>query len=201
MHARLLSECRDSASATTISPWRAEITGQALLAATHSGALANLDPEVTRAVISIAMRAYQQPGTMLPTKSGLKEQVVTVRNALKADAASAEPEAIEKFLILFARRRGLDVPCSEALAMDAAVMSQWPADLMAKAARSVWERFAEMRVPNPPDFRAFIEADLAERVLHDAALHTLEKRLETVERTGRQLPQDRADGGGTADFI
>ena len=36
-----------------------------------------------------------------------------------------------------------------ALDLDAATMAQWPQDLFAKAARLVWERSADRRVPNP----------------------------------------------------
>jgi hypothetical protein len=70
-------------------------------------------------------------------------------------------------------------------------MGTWPADLFAKAARLLWEQFAEMRLPNPPDFRAFIAADLAERQQQLAALHTLERRLLTLAANdGQQVPAD-----------
>jgi hypothetical protein len=85
--------------------------------------------------------------------------------------------------------------------MDAVVMSQWPADLFRKAARQVWECFAEPRVPSPPDFRRYIEEDLAERRTELAALHTLELRLATLARTGEQIPRDSFDGGGKAEFV
>jgi hypothetical protein len=52
-------------------------------------------------------------------------------------------------------------------------------------------RFAELRVPNPPDFLAFIADDLAERRQEIAALHTLQKRLDTIARSdGQQIPAD-----------
>jgi hypothetical protein len=64
-------------------------------------------------------------------------------------------------------------------------------NLFAKAARLVWERFADMRVPNPPDFLAFIADDLAARREDIAALHTLQARLRTIaRRDGEQIPAD-----------
>jgi hypothetical protein len=103
--------------------------------------------------------------------------------------------------MLFAERRNLPVPSSLALDLDTATMAQWPQDLFAKAARSVRERFAELRVPNPPDFLAFIADDLAERPQEIAALHALQKRLDTIARSdGQQIPADSfvSLGRGTA---
>jgi hypothetical protein len=62
-------------------------------------------------------------------------------------------------------------------------------------------RFAELRVPNPPDFLAFIADDLAERRQEIAALHTLQKRLDTIARSdSQQIPADSfvSLGRGTA---
>ena len=106
----------------------------------------------------------------------------------------ADQTAIREFLMLFAERRNLPVPSSVALDLDAATMAQWPQDLFAKAARLVWERFAEMRVPNPPDFLAFIADDLAARREEIAALHTLQAKLRTIPwRGGVQIPVDNFD--------
>ena len=54
-----------------------------------------------------------------------------------------------------------------------------------------WERFQELRVPNPPDFLGFIADELAERRTEIAALHTLQKRLATLARCdGQQILPD-----------
>jgi hypothetical protein len=156
-----------------------------------AGALARLDQEV----VGVAMRAYSDPGMALPTGDAFAAQVADVHRAAKEDMAGADQEAIRDFLRLVAQRRGLPEPHPVGLDFDAAVMGEWPADLFAKASKLVWERFAEMRVPNPPDFRVFIEDDLAERHRRLAALHTLEKRLETVARRGHQIPADSFGGG------
>ena len=74
-------------------------------------------------------------------------------------------------------------------------MAQWPQDLFAKAARLVWEHFVDMRVPNPPDFRKFIAEDLAARHEEIAALHTLQKRLETIANRAGE-PADTFEGKG-----
>jgi hypothetical protein len=68
-------------------------------------------------------------------------------------------------LKLIAERRNLPVPSSMTLDLDATTVAQWAQDLFVKAARAVWERFGEMRVPNPSDFLVFIARDLAERAV------------------------------------
>jgi len=147
-------------------------------------------------VMSAAERAYRDAGALLPASPQFAQQLDTVLAAAKADMElGADPVAIRDFLTLFADRRNLPMPSSLALDLDAATMAQWPQDLFAKAARSVWECFAEMRVPNPPDFRTFIAEDLAARHEEIAALHTLQKRLETIaRRNGEQIPADTSSG-------
>jgi Ribbon-helix-helix domain len=77
-----------------------------------------------------------------------------------------------------------------------------PGEDFAPAARRVWERFAELRVPNPPDFLVFIADELAERRKEIAALHTLQKRLETLaRRDGQQIPADTFGAAGTVEFL
>jgi hypothetical protein len=145
------------------------------------GALARLDTAMVRTVIRAAERAYRDTCAPLPSSPQFAKQVDTVLAAAKTDIElGADPAAIRDFLTLFAERRNLPTPSSLALDLDAATMAQWPQDLFAKAARLVWEHFAEMRVPNPPDFRAFIAEDLAARREEIAALHTLQNRLETI---------------------
>ena len=90
------------------------------------------------------------------------------------------------------------MPSSLALDLDTTTMAQWPQDLFVKAARAVWERFVEMRVPNPPDFLVFIAGGLAERRKAISTLHTLKKRLETIARHGgEQIPVDSFGDVGT----
>jgi hypothetical protein len=160
-------------------------------AGSHKGALARLDQQIVETVLRTSELASGSPGMMLPTDPAFAGQVAAVRHAAKSDMSGADQTAIREFVLLFAQRRNLPAPSSLGLDLDAAVMSAWPADLFAKAARLVWEQFAEMRVPNPPDFRTFIADDLAERERRIAALHTLEKRLETIARNGgQQIPAD-----------
>jgi hypothetical protein len=166
------------------------------------GALARLDAAMVETVTSTAERAYGNPGMMLPAAPRFAEQVETVFAAAKADMETgAEPAAIRDFLTLFAERRNLPLPSSLALDLDAATMAQWPQDLFVKAARLVWERFEALRVPNPPDFLAFIADELAERRKQIAALHTLQKRLATIARNGQQIPADSFGAAGTAEFL
>jgi hypothetical protein len=161
-------------------------------AGARPGAVAHLDAAMVNAVTSTAERARRDPGTMLPATPQFAQQVSLVYAALKQDMETgADQTAIREFLMLFAERRNLPVPSSVALDLDAATMAQWPQDLFAKSARLVWERFADMRVPNPPDFLAFIADDLAERREEIAALHTLQTRLKTIAwRGGEQVPAD-----------
>jgi hypothetical protein len=158
----------------------------------HPGALARLDAAMVKTVMSRAERAYRDAGAALPASPQFAQQLDTVLAAAKADMElGADPAKIREFLTLFAERRNLPLPSSLALDLDTATMAQWPQDLFAKAARQVWEHFAEMRLPNPPDFRAFIAEDLAARHEEIAALHTLQKRLETKVRHGaEQIPAD-----------
>jgi hypothetical protein len=153
-------------------------------------ALACLDAAMVKTVMSVAERVHS--GGLLPASPQFAQQLDTVLAAAKADMELGhDPAAIRDFLTLFAERRNLPTPSSLALDLDAATMAQWPQDLFAKAARQVWEHFAEMRVPNPPDFRAFIADDLAARHEEIARLHTLQKRLETIaKRGGEQVPAD-----------
>lgn len=156
------------------------------------GAVARLDAAMVRIVTGTAERARRDAGALLSATPQFAQQVSLVYAALKQDMETgADQTAIREFLMLFAERRNLPVPSSVALDLDAATMAQWPQDLFAKSARLVWERFAEMRVPNPPDFLAFIADDLAERREEIAALHTLQTRLRTIARRGgEQIPAD-----------
>jgi hypothetical protein len=158
---------------------------------TRPGALARLDAAMVRTVMSVAERAHRGGGGLLPASPQFAQQLDTVLAAAKTDMELGhDPAAIRDFLTLFAERRNLPVPSSLALDLDAATMAQWPQDLFAKAARLVWEHFA-----NPPDFRAFIADDLAARHEEIAALHTLQKRLETIaQRGGEQIPADTFGG-------
>src|SRR5262249_7924794 len=141
---------------------------------------ARLDTTMVEAVTSTAERAYGNPGMLLPATPQFAQQVATVFAAAKADMETgAEQSPIRDFLTLFAERHNLLLPSSLALDLDTATMAQWPQDLFVKAARLVWEQFAELRVPNPPDFLAFIAEELVERRQEIAALHTLQKRLAT----------------------
>jgi hypothetical protein len=152
---------------------------------------------MVEAVSATAQRAYGDQGVRLPTTREFAEQVDTVLAAARADMdRGTDQTAIREFLTLFAERRNLPVPSTLALNLDAATMAQWPQDLFAKAAQLVWERFGELRVPNPPDFLAFIADDLAERRQEIASLHTLQKRLATIAlRGGEQSPVERVDRG------
>jgi hypothetical protein len=115
-------------------------------AGTRPGAVARLDATMVEAVTSTAERAYGNPGMLLPATPQFAEQVDTVFAATKADMETgAEQAAIRDFLTLFAERRNLPLPSSLALDLDTATMAQWPQDLFVKAARLVWERFAELR--------------------------------------------------------
>lgn len=172
-------------------------SSELVVADKKKGALAHLDQDMVGKILGLAERAYANAGMVLPVETGLREQVATVHQAAKIDmAARTDQEEIKDFLRLIAERRGLPAPSAKALELDAAVMSAWPADLYRKAEFLVWERFSEQRVPNPPDFRLFIAEDLAERQKQIAALHTLEKRLETLDRNGgQQFPADTFNGG------
>ena len=171
----------------------AKARGVDLVAAVaRPGAVARLDVAMVKAVTSTAERARRDPGSLLPATPHFAEQVGIVYAAAKQDMETgADQSAIREFLLLFAERRNLPVPSSVALDLDAATMAQWPQDLFAKAARLVWERFADMRVPNPPDFLAFIADDFAARREEIAALHTLETRLKTIAWcNGEQIAVD-----------
>jgi hypothetical protein len=165
---------------------------RAVVTDARPSALACLDAAMVNAVMSVAERVHRGGGGLLPANPQFAQQLDTVLSAAKTDMElGADPAAIRDFLTLFAKRRNLPVPSSLALDLDAATMAQWPQDLFAKAARQVWEHFAEMRLPNPPDFRAFIADDLAARHEEIAGLHTLQKRLETVaNRGGEQIPAE-----------
>jgi hypothetical protein len=165
---------------------------RAVVTDARPSALARLDTALVKTVMSAAERAYRDTGALLPASPQFAQQLDTVLAAAKTDMElGADPAAIRDFLTLFAERRNLPTPSSLDLDLDAATMAQWPQDLFAKAARLVWECFSEMRVPNPPDFRAFITEDLAARREEIAALHTLQKRLETIaQRNGGQIPAD-----------
>jgi hypothetical protein len=135
-----------------------------IAAQARPSALACLDARMVEAVTSTAERAFRNPGMLLPATPAFAEQVDAVYSAARADIETgAEPAAIRDFLALFAGRRNLPVPSSLALDLDAATMAQWPQDLFVMASRLVWERFEELRVPNPPDFLGFIAEELAER--------------------------------------
>jgi len=172
-------------------------------AGARPGAVARLDARMVEAVTSAAERAYRNPGMLLPATPRFAEQVDTVLAAVRADMETgAEQAAIRDFVTLFAERRNLPLPSSLALDLDAATMAQWPQDLFVKAARLVWERFEELRLPNPPDFLAFIADDLAERRRDIAALHTLQKRLQTIARSdSQQIPADSFGSASTAEFL
>jgi hypothetical protein len=161
-------------------------------AGTRPGAVARLDAAIVKAVTGTAERARSDPGILLPATPLFAEQVSIVYAAARQDMETgADQTAIREFLTLSAERRNLPVPSFVALDLDAAAMAQWPQDLFAKAARLVWERFADMRVPNSPDFLAYIADDLAARREQIAALHTLEAGLRTIARRGgEQIPVD-----------
>lgn len=172
-------------------------SSELVLADDTKSALARLDQTVVGRVLGLAERAYVNAGMVLPVEAGLRDQVAAVHQAAKIDMATkTDQDVIKDFLRLIAERRGLPTPSTKALELDAAVMSAWPADLYRKAEFRIWERFSEQRVPNPPDFFAFISEDLAERRRQIAALHTLEKRLETIASNGgQQIPPDTFNGG------
>jgi hypothetical protein len=170
-----------------------------VVAGNPPGALASLDATMVEAVMAAAQRAYVDRQVQLPATRSFAAQVDAVLRAAQLDMEKgADQAAIREFLMLFAERRNLPVPSSFALNLDTATMARWPRDLFAKAAQMVWERFAEMRLPNPPDFLAFIADELAERREEIASLHTLQKRLETIARWGGAArPEDEATKDGT----
>ena len=104
-------------------------------------------------------------------------------------------EADKRFHMLIAEATGnpyftTDTAAAlRALELDVEVMSAWPRDLWRKAFQSVWERFEYRRMPEVPDFRKYIAADLEERqsVLH--RLESIRLRLETV-RLRRQWDEE-----------
>jgi hypothetical protein len=154
-----------------------------------------------RSVVSLAERFARHPSDGLPAKVS-SSQVTAAYEAEKA-VQCADPAAICEYMALFAERRGLKPPSEMAMQMDCAVMTTWPAEMFAKAARLAWERFAELRVPSPADLRGYIADDLAERDRRLAALHTLQLKLTSRERgmTRPDVPADRFGGMQRAEFI
>jgi hypothetical protein len=105
------------------------------------------------------------------------------------DLAPGDPCEVMAALTRMAGRRGFSLPDAIALELDVEVMSTWPRDLWRKAFRNVWERFEYRRMPEVPDFRKYIAAELEERqsVLH--RLESIRLRLETV-RLRRQWDEE-----------
>jgi hypothetical protein len=105
------------------------------------------------------------------------------------ELAPSDPREVMAALTTMAGRRGFPLPDAIALELDVEVMSAWPRDLWRKAFQNVWERFEYRRMPEVPDFRKYIAADLEERqsVLH--RLESIKLRLETV-RLRRQWDEE-----------
>jgi hypothetical protein len=99
------------------------------------------------------------------------------------------PAAVVEYLSAFADRRGLPEPSGLAAQLDIEIMSGWPADLFARAARLIWEHFAYRRVPTAADFRIHISTDMEDRQLKVAALRNYCLALgRQIEQVGRSSP-------------
>jgi hypothetical protein len=140
-----------------------------------------------------------EPGIHLPDlPPDLSETLPDTIASARLDLAPGDPGEVMAALTTLAGRRGFPLPDPIALEMDVEVMAAWPRDLWRKAFRSVWERFEYRRMPEVPDFRRYIAADLEER---QARLHRLESvrlRLETA-RLRRQWDYEvrQRRGSGT----
>jgi hypothetical protein len=122
-----------------------------------------------------------EPGIQLPDlpadlADGLPEAIEWV----KQDLAPCDPCEVLAALTTMAGRRGFTLPEPIALEMDIEVMAAWPRDLWRKAFRCVWECFEYRRLPEVPDFRKYIAADLEERQARLRQLETLKLRLQTT---------------------
>jgi hypothetical protein len=128
---------------------------------------------------------------------------------LPAELEAALPEAVEQVrlqcepgdagevlaaLTSLATRRGFPLPDEISLMMDVQVMAAWPKDLFAKAFARIWETFRYRRLPEPADFRAHIETDLAERQASLFRIESVRMKLETLamkRRWDRQATEQR----------
>jgi hypothetical protein len=96
------------------------------------------------------------------------------------DLASGNPAEVLTALSTLASRRGFPLPDDLTMELDVEIMASWPRDLWCQSFRAVYEQFSYRRLPEVPDFRQHIEADLAERRSRLDRLESLRLKLETA---------------------
>ena len=147
-------------------------------------------PTPARRLMSWSESWRDEPGVHLPDlPPDLVDVLPIAIEQAMLELAPSDPSEVMAALTTMAGRRGFPLPDAIALELDVEVMSAWPRDLWRKAFQSVWERFEYRRMPEVPDFRKYIAADLEERqsVLH--RLESIRLRLETV-RLRRQWDEE-----------
>jgi hypothetical protein len=142
--------------------------------------------------IAFAESWSDEPTQIIPADP----QIAAALPAALAEAQRAlepgNPAEVLQALTLMAERRGLALPEGLALDLDVELLARWPRDLFRLAFRRVWENFGYRRMPEVPDFKRTIEAELQERRERLARLDTLQRKLEMDCLRNRWTEEQRA---------
>lgn len=122
-------------------------------------------------------------------EAGLQAALAEAQTALRP----GDPEEVLAALELVAERKGLALPAGMALDLDVEAMAQWPRDLFRRAFREVWENFPYRRMPEVPDFKQYIAAELAERRERLARLRMVQLKLERRRNDAEATPVSVAE--------
>jgi hypothetical protein len=146
------------------------------LAVTEAPALPTAIRRVLPSIYSLADEdVIHRPEVFL----ALADRINAAMSDLSELETRADPAEVVKFLALTAERRGFALPSPSLLAMDArAVAAEMPADLLPLACGRLWARFAYRRLPEPSDFLAAVQLELAERYEFAARIKTVALKIQ-----------------------
>jgi hypothetical protein len=134
---------------------------------------------------------HMDEGRLTTAAAALPSAVAHMRREL----VPASEEEVKEALELLAERLELRLPRAIALDLDMQIMARWPRQLFQQAFAQIWQTWTYRRFPGVGDFRACIEAELAELEGRVAQLKELELKLDTAalrERWDREARERHA---------